>query len=64
MLEVAHMLVLDTPVDLALTHKLLLFPALGETALLDDFGGVHELSLGIDEFEAPCETTFAKELSF
>ena len=55
---------LDAPVDLDLTHELLLGATLRQAALLNDFGCVHELGLGIDEFEALRETTFAKELAF
>ena len=63
MLEVAHVGVLDTPVDFDLAHQLLLRPALGQAGLLDDLGSVDELGLGIDEFETFGEASLAEELS-
>lgn len=64
MLEVAHILVLDTAVDFNLAHELLLGATLRERRLLDDLGRGDEIRLGIDEFEAFREATFAQEFSF
>lgn len=55
---------LDTPVDLDLTHELLLGSALGERGFLDDFCRVHEHRLRIDELETLCEAAFAQEFTF
>ena len=64
MLKVANVRVLDAPVDLDLAHKLLLGSTLCQTALLDDFGRMHECSLRIDELEALGEASLAEEFSF
>ena len=63
-LEVANVRVLDTSVDLDLTHEFLLGSTLCQTAFLDDFGRMHECSLRIDKLEALCEASLAKEFSF
>ena len=62
-LKVAHVLMLNTAVDLDLTHELLLGATLCEGRLLDDFGSVHEHRLGIDELEAFGEAALAEELA-
>ena len=62
-LEVAHVSMLDTPVDLNLTHKLLFSSAFGQTGLLDDFGGVNETCVGIYELIAFGESALAQELA-
>ena len=63
-LEVANVRVLDTSVDLDLTHEFLLGSTLCQTALLDDFGRMHECSLRIDKLEALGKASFAEEFSF
>ena len=55
---------LDTPVDLDLTHELLFGATLGQTRLLNNLGCVHESCVGIDEFVAFGKTTLSEELSF
>jgi len=64
MLELTDIGVLDTPVDLDLTHELLLGTTLRQARLINKLGCVHESSLGINEFVNLCETTFSKELAF
>ena len=54
---------LDTAVDLNLTHQFLLRTRLGQRGLLDDFGGVDEAGVGIDELVAFGEAAFTEELS-
>mmetsp|Transcript_23065 Transcript_23065/g.30686 ORF Transcript_23065/g.30686 Transcript_23065/m.30686 type:complete len:116 (-) Transcript_23065:289-636(-) len=58
-LEVAHMRVLDTAMNLDLTHELLLGPTLRQRRLLDDFGGVDEVGFCVDELEALGEASLA-----
>ena len=57
MLEVAHIYMLDTSMNLDLTHELLFGTTFSEAGLLDDFGGVNECGVGIDEFIAFSEAT-------
>ena len=62
-LKVAHMVMLDAPMDLDLAHELLLGAAFRQAGLLDDFGRVDECGIGINEFVAFCEATLAEELA-
>ena len=62
-LEVAHVRVLDTAMDLDLAHELLLGSTLGQRRLLDDLGGVDEVGVCVDEFEALSEAAFPQELA-
>ena len=55
---------LNTPVDLDLTHELLLGATLGKRRFLDDFGRVHKHRLRIDELETLCKAAFAQEFTF
>ena len=57
MLKVTHIDVLDTSMDLDLTHELLFSPTLGQARLLDNFGCVHESGVGINEFVAFSKAT-------
>ena len=63
-LKVAHIRMLDTPVDLDLTHELLLGATLGQRRLLDDFRCVHKHRLRIHELETFGEAALAQEFSF
>ena len=62
-LKVAHVRMLDTPMNLDLAHELLLRPTLGQAGLLDDFGRVDEARVGIYEFIALGEASLAEELA-
>ena len=55
---------LNTPMDLDLTHELLLGATLGEGRLLYDFGSVHKHRLRIDELETFRKAAFAQEFTF
>ena len=55
---------LDTAMNLDLTHQLLLGTTLGQAGLLDDLGGVYESGVSIDEFVTFSEASFPKELAF
>jgi len=59
----ADICMLDTPMNLDLTHQLLLGTTLSQTALLNNLGRVHKFRLGIDEFETFGEASLAKEFS-
>ena len=62
-LEVAHVSMLDTPVDLNLAHELLFRSTFGQTGLLDDFGGVDETCVGIYELVTFGESALDQELA-
>ena len=64
MLELAHISMLDTSVNLDLTHELLFGAALGQARFVDELSCVHESSLGINEFVNLGESTFSKEFAF
>ena len=64
MLKVAHILVLDTSVDLDFTHELLFSSALGQARLLNNLRCVNKRCLGINEFVAFCKSSFPEELAF
>ena len=55
---------LDTAMNLNLTHQLLLGTTLGQAGLLDDLGGVYESGVSIDEFVTFSEASFPKKLAF
>ena len=60
MLKQTNMVVLDRPVNLDLTHQLLLGSALSQTRFLDDLGSVDELRLTVDELIAFGKASLAK----
>ena len=62
-LEVAHVVMLDTSMNLDLAHELLFGATFRQAGLLDDLGCMHESCVGIDEFVAFCEATLTKELA-
>ena len=62
-LEVAHVVMLDTSMNLDLAHELLFGAAFRQAGLLDDLGCMDESCVGIDEFVAFCEATLTKELA-
>ena len=63
-LKVAHIAMLDAPVDLDLAHKLLFGATLSQARLLNHFRRMHKTGVGINEFVAFCESTLAEELAF
>ena len=62
-LKVAHIDMLDAPVDFDLTHQLLFSTTLCQTRLLDNLGCMNKLGFRIDELEAFGESTFSEELA-
>ena len=64
MLKQTNMIVLDRPMNLDLTHKLLLGSALSQTWFLDDLGSVDELRLTIDKLIALSKASLAEIFAF
>ena len=62
--KLGHIAVLDGPMNLDLTHELLLGPAPLQRGLLNNLGRGDGLGLALDKFVALCKSTFAQELSF
>ena len=63
MLKETNMRMLDSSMNLDLTHQLLFCSALGQTGLLNDLGCMDELGLSVDEFVAFGEASLAKVLA-
>ena len=64
MLELYHMLMLNTSMDLNFTHQLLFSATFSKWGFQDDFSCVYSFGLHILEFIAFCKTSFTQKLSF
>lgn len=63
MLEADDVVVVQTSVDLNLTHQLLFGSRLRECRFVDDLGGAHSLVLQVHELKAAGETSLSEEFA-
>jgi hypothetical protein len=62
-LELAHIVMLQAPVNLNLRHQLLFSATLSQTCFLNQFASMKVLGLLIQKFIALCKPTFTQKFS-
>ena len=63
MLKLAHVAVLNAPVNFDLAHQLLLCSAFGQAGLLNDLGSMDIIGFSIDEFPTFGKPSLAQKLA-